>query len=435
MSPVDVGITGVVVLFVLLAAGMSIGFAMALVGFAGASYIIGVERALSMIGMIPYSEVASYTLSVVPLFLLMGQFAFNSGLSSDAYYCAYRWLGHRPGGIAMATIGGCAGFAAISGSSLAGTATMGMVALPEMRRYKYDMSLATGSIAAGGTLGILIPPSISMVIYALLTEQSIGKLLIAGVFPGIILTFLFMLTIYVLTRLNPKLGPPTPKASLRQRLGALKTSWGILVIFAVVMGGMYGGICTATEAAALGSLGCFLFMVGRRRVTRHDFYTGLADTGRIVGMIFAILIGATIFSGFLALSRLPVEMANWIGTLPIPRYGILAIILFLYFIMGCFMDILAMVVLTIPIFFPVIMHLGFDPIWFGVVIVIMMEQGLITPPIGMNVFVLHGIAEDVPMNTIFRGIIPFLLALWICLLLVIAFPQIALFLPSAMGRG
>jgi C4-dicarboxylate transporter, DctM subunit len=434
VNSVGAGITGLVVLFLLLAARMPIGFAMALVGFVGASAIIGIDGALSMIGMVPYSEVASYTLSVVPLFLLMGQFAFNSGLSADAYYSAHRWLGHLPGGVAMATIGGCAGFAAVSGSSLAGAATMGMVALPEMRRYKYDMSLATGSIAAGGTLGILIPPSISMVIYGLLTEQSIGKLLIAGIFPGILLTLLFMLTIYVLTRRNPALGPPARKASLTQRLVALKGGWGILVIFAVVMGGMYGGICTATEAAAIGALGCFLFMVGRKRVTRKDFLTGLEDTGRIVGMIFAILIGATIFSNFLALSRLPVELANWIGALPVHRYGILAIILFLYFIMGCLMDILAMVVLTIPIFFPVITHLGFDPIWFGVIIVIMMEQGLITPPIGMNVFVLHGIAKDVPMYTIFRGILPFLVAMWICLLIVIIFPQIALYLPNAM-RG
>jgi len=432
MSPVGAGIIGLGILFLLLAARMPVGFAMALVGFGGASFIIGVDGALSMMGLAPYSEVASYTLSVIPLFLLMGQFAFKAGLSADGYYLAHRWVGHLPGGIALATVGGCAGFAAVSGSSLAAAATMGKVALPEMRRYNYDMSLATGAIAAGGTLGILIPPSISMVLYAILTEQSIGKLLIAGIFPGILLTSLFMLTIYVLTRLNPTLGPSAPRASSKQRLNAVKSGWGILVIFVVVMGGIYGGICTATEAAAIGALACFLFMVGRRRVTREDFITSLADTGRIVGMIFAILIGATIFSSFLALSRLPVELASWVAALPIPRYGILAIILCFYFVMGCFMDILAMIVLTVPIIFPVIVHLGFDPIWFGVVIVIMMELGLVTPPIGMNVFVLHGIAEDVPMYTIFRGVIPFVLAMVVCLVMVIVFPQIALFLPNAM---
>ena len=434
MSPIVVGIAGVGILFLLLAARMPIGFSMALVGFAGASAIIGVERALSMVGMIPYSEVANYTLSVVPLFLLMGQFAFHSGLSGDAYYSAYRWLGHLPGGIAMATIGGCAGFAAVSGSSLAAAATMGMVALPEMRRYNYDMSLAAGSIAAGGTLGILIPPSVSMVIYAVLTEQSIGKLLIAGIFPGLLLTFLFMLTIYVQAWRNPILGPPAPKSSLRQKLSALRGGWGILAIFVVVMGGIYGGVCTPTEAAAIGALACFLFMLGRKQVTRQNLFTVLADTGRVVGMIFAILIGATIFSSFLALSRLPVELADWIGALPVSRYCVLGIILILYFILGCLMDILAMIVLTIPIFFPVIMHLGFDPIWFGVIVVIVMEQGLITPPIGMNVFVLHGIAKNIPMYTIFRGIVPFLLAMWILLLILIVFPEIALYLPSAMRR-
>jgi tripartite ATP-independent transporter DctM subunit len=413
---------------------MPIGFAMAMVGFGGVSYLIGVKPALSALGLIPYSTAAHYTLSVVPLFLLMGQFAFFSGLSRDAYYAAHRWLGHLPGGLAMSTIGGCAAFAAVSGSSLATAATMGVTALPEMRRYNYDPRLATGSIAAGGTLGILIPPSVAMVIYAVLTEESVGKLLIAGIFPGLLLAFLFMLTIYVMARRNPALGPRAPRASLRERFVALKGAWGITVLFLAVMGGIYGGLFTPTEAAAIGALGSFFFVLGRRENARRNIFESLRESGRVTAMIFAIIIGAMIFNQFLAVTRLPFELADWVGGLPLPRHGILVVILLIYVFLGMVMDTLAMILLTVPIVFPLVETLGFDLIWFGVIVVIMMEQALITPPIGMNVFVLAGVAKDVPMYTVFRGIVPFLIAMLVGLAIIIAFPQIATFLPNAM-RG
>ncbi|MFQ5825839.1 MAG: TRAP transporter large permease [Dehalococcoidia bacterium] len=434
MSPATTGLIGMGVLFLFLAARMPIGFAMALVGFGGVSYLIGVKPALASLGFIPYSTAVNYTLSVVPLFLLMGQFAFFSGLSRDAYYAAHRWLGHLPGGLAMSTIGGCAAFAAVSGSSLATAATMGVTALPEMRRYNYDPKLATGSIAAGGTLGILIPPSVAMVIYAILTEESVGKLLIAGILPGILLAFLFMLTIYIMARRNPALGPRAPKTTFKEKLLALKGAWGITLLFLLVMGGIYLGWFTPTEAAAVGALGSFLFVLAKRENTRKNIFESLRESGRVTAMIFAIIIGAMVYNQFLAVTRLPFELADWVAGLPLPRHGILVVILLIYIFLGMVMDTLAMILLTVPIVFPVVETLGFNLIWFGVIVVIMMEQALITPPIGMNVFVLAGVAKDVPMYTVFRGIVPFLIAMLIGLAIIVAFPQIATFLPNAM-RG
>jgi tripartite ATP-independent transporter DctM subunit len=422
------------VLFLFLAARMPIGFAMALVGFGGVSYLIGIKPALASLGFIPYTTAINYTLSVLPLFLLMGQFAFFSGLSRDAYYAAHRWLGHLPGGLAMATIGGCAAFAAVSGSSLATAATMGVTALPEMRKYNYDPKLATGSIAAGGTLGILIPPSVAMVIYALLTEQSVGKLLMAGILPGILLAFLFMLTIYVMAYRNPALGPRAPSTTFTEKLLALKGAWGITLLFLLVMGGIYMGWFTPTEAAAVGALGSLIFVLKKRENTQKNIFESLRESGRVTAMIFAIVIGAMVYNQFLALTQLPFQLADWVEGLPLPRHGVLVVILILYIFLGMVMDTLAMILLTVPIIFPVVETLGFDLIWFGVIVVIMMEQALITPPIGMNVFVLAGVAEDVPMYTVFRGIVPFLIAMLIGLALIVAFPQIALILPNTI-RG
>ena len=434
MSPAITGLIGMGVLFLFLAARMPIGFAMALVGFGGVSYLIGVKPALASLGFIPYTTAINYTLSVLPLFLLMGQFAFFSGLSRDAYYAAHRWLGHLPGGLAMATIGGCAAFAAVSGSSLATAATMGVTALPEMRKYNYDPKLATGSIAAGGTLGILIPPSVAMVIYALLTEQSVGKLLMAGILPGILLAFLFMLTIYVMAYRNPALGPRAPSTTFMEKLLALKGAWGITLLFLLVMGGIYMGWFTPTEAAAVGALGSLIFVLKKRENTQKNIFESLRESGRVTAMIFAIVIGAMVYNQFLALTQLPFQLADWVEGLPLPRHGVLVVILILYIFLGMVMDTLAMILLTVPIIFPVVETLGFDLIWFGVIVVIMMEQALITPPIGMNVFVLAGVAEDVPMYTVFRGIVPFLIAMLIGLALIVAFPQIALILPNTI-RG
>ena len=432
MSPITVGFIGIGILLLLIFLRMPIGFAMAFIGFVGFIYLGSVQGALSIMGMEPFATVSSYTLSVLPMFVLMGQFAFHSGLSERLYYTAYKWLGHLPGGLSMATIGGCAGFAAVCGSSLATAATMGSVALPEMKRYNYDPSLATGSVAAGGTLGILIPPSALFIIYGVLTEQSISQLFIAGVFPGILLAFLFMLTIYIRVRLNPRLGPPAPAVSIMERLAALRGSVDMLALFLLVMGGLYGGFFTPNEAGGVGAAGALLIGVVRRRFTWRGFGDALMETMRTTAMVLTIVIGAMIFNRFLCVTTMPFWLADFVGGLPVPPMAITVVIFIIYVILGCFFDGMAIVLLTLPIFYPVVLALGLDPIWFGVIICIVMEMGLITPPVGMNVYVIRGVAKDVPMYTIFRGIIPFLVPMVACAAILMVFPQIALFLPSTM---
>lgn len=432
MNPILIGIIGLAVLFVLMALEVPIAFAMALVGFCGFAVISGLDAAVNMVGLVPYTTAASYIFSVLPLFLLMGEFSSVSGLMRDAYRTINRWLGHLPGGLAMATIGGCAGFAAVCGSSVATAATMTRVVLPEMREYKYDLSLATGSLAAGGTLGILIPPSLQFIMYGVIAEQSIGKLFIAGVFPGILLALMFMLTIYVIAKLNPKLGPPAARSTWGQRLASLKDVWGLMLLFVLVIGGIWGGIFTPTEAAAVGALVSFILIIVRRQLTRQKLVTSFVGAFRTTGMCLGILIGAMIFGYFIAVTTLPMALAKFVSQLPIPPMGILICMLLVYLFLGCLMDSLAMILLTMPIFVPVILTLGFDPIWFGVVLTLMCELALITPPIGMNVFVISGMTEDVPMHTIFRGVWPFVLALIATEAILIAFPQISLFLPNTM---
>lgn len=430
MTPVTAGLIGVSILVILLFSRMPVGLAMALVGFVGFAYLTSLEGAFGVLRTAPYTTVASYDLSVLPMFLLMGSLAYYSGLSESLYRSAYKWIGQAPGGLAMATILGCAGFSAVSGSTLATASTMGMISLPEMKKYNYDPALATGAVASGGSLGILIPPSSIFIIYGILTEQSIGKLFIAGIFPGILLAFLFICSIYVRARRNPKLGPRGVKTSVVQKIVALKESWGVLVLFALIMGGLYLGWFTPTEAAGVGASGALLFALAKRQLTVHNFIAALTEAMRTTAMIFVIVIGAMIFGYFLAVSRLPFELANFAGGLSVSPYIILAGILVTYLFLGCIMDTLAMVILTVPIFYPVVLGLGFDPIWFGVMMVLVSEMGVITPPVGMNVYIIHGIAKDVPLFTIFRGVIPFLLMMLVCIILVTVFPQIALFLPS-----
>ena len=432
MSPLTAGIIGIGLLFLLFACGMPIGFVMALVGFLGYVYLGSLDAGLNIFGLTFYAGGTSYTLSVIPLFVLMGQFAAHAGLSRDIYHTVERWMGHQRGGLAMATIGACAGFAAISGSSVATAATMGTVALPEMKKYKYSEALATGTVAAGGTLGILIPPSATFVFYAILTEQSVGKLFIAGILPGIVLAALFMLTIYGHVRLNPGIAPRGERASLREKIVALKGIWGIAVLFLLVMGGIYSGVFTPTEAAGIGAFGAFVFAMGKRQVTWENFTASLAQTAQTTAMIFIIIIGAYIFGFFLAVTRIPSELADFMAGLQVSRYVILAAVVLLYTILGMFLEGFAILVLTIPIIQPLMVNLGFDPIWFGVMVIIMMEMSLITPPVGVNVFVIKGVAKDVPMYTIFRGIWPFWVAMLVCLVILSAFPQIAMFLPNTM---
>jgi C4-dicarboxylate transporter, DctM subunit len=432
MSSEMIGILGIVLLFVLLALRMYIGIAMALIGFLGLVYLVGWSAGSSILGIIPMAEASSYTLSVIPLFVLMGQFAFLSGVSSDIYKTVYAWMGHWRGGMAMATIVACSGFAAICGSSLATGATMAMVTIPEMKKFNYDTRLATGCIAAGGTLGILIPPSIGFVLYGILTELSIGKLFMAGILPGIMLAGLFIAAIYIQCRIKPEMGPCGPTSSWMSKIKALKNTWGMLVLFVIVMGGIYLGVFTPTEAAGVGAFGAFAFTLFRGKLTYKTLLDSLMQTGKMTTMIFLIIIGANIFSSFLGLTKLPMELADFMANLPLPRLLILALILIIYIILGCVMDCYAIMILTVPILFPVIEALHFDPIWFGVLMVIVLEVGLITPPVGLNVFVIKGAVPEVPLTTIFRGVWPFLAAAILAIVILIVYPILATYIPNNM---
>jgi len=434
MTPVVVGILGILFLFLLLSLRMQIGFCMALVGFVGFAVLGSLNPSFSILGMEPFKIGATYSLTVIPLFILMGQFANYSRMGFEIYQTVYRWLGFLPGGLSMATIGACGGFAAISGSSLAGAATMGMVALPEMKRFKYDDSLATGCIAAGGTLGILIPPSTVMIIYGILTEQPIATLFIAGILPGILLCGLFVLTIYIMAKLKPALGPPGPKFSMKEKIYSLKDTWSILCLFLLVIGGLYTGWFTPTEAAGVGAFGAFFITIIKKKLTWSNLTSSLAETIRTTAMVFLILIGAHIFGYFLTISQIPEQLSSLATEAGLNRYIILSMLILAYIILGCFMEGLAIMVLTIPIVYPMVLEMGFDPIWFGVIITLVMEMSLITPPVGINVFIISGISKDIPMYTIFRGILPFWFAMLICIILIVIIPQIALYLPLTMAN-
>jgi tripartite ATP-independent transporter DctM subunit len=432
MTPLTIGYISIAFLILFLFSGIPIGIVMGLIGFLGMAYIGGWGAALGLVGNVPYTTFASYDLSVVPLFILMGSFCFYAGISKDLYDTVHSWLGQLRGGLAMATVAACAGFAAVSGSSLATAATMGTVALPEMKRYKYDPALATGCVAAGGTIGILIPPSIGLVIYGVITEQSIGKLFLAGFIPGVLEALFYMATIYILCKLNPLMGPPGPRTSFKHKILALRGTWMVLLLFVLVIGGLYFGVFSPSEAAGVGACGAFIFALLRRRLNWLNFKDSLLETIVTAAMIFVIILGAMILGYFLAVTRLPFELANLISGLALNRYIILVIILLFYILLGCIMDSLAIILLTVPIFFPLILALGFDPIWFGIIIVRVTEIGLITPPVGLNVYIIKGVAKDVPMYTIFRGIVPFLMADICHVVLLVAVPQLALFLPGFM---
>jgi tripartite ATP-independent transporter DctM subunit len=434
MSPVTIGIIGIFFLFLLLALRMQIGFSMAVVGFLGYALLGSLKPSFTVLGFEPFKIGVQYSLTVIPLFILMGQFANYSKMGFEIYQTVYRWVGFLPGGLSMATVVACGGFAAISGSSLAAAATMGMVALPEMKRFKYDDALATGCIAAGGTLGILIPPSTVMIIYAILTEQPIETLFIAGILPGVVLCGLFVLTVYVMAKMKPELGPPGPKFTMKERVYSLKDTWSILLLFFIVIGGLYTGWFTPTEAAGVGAFGALVITLIKRRLTWSNLTESLSQTTKTTAMVFLILIGAHIFGYFLTLSEIPEQLSILATEAGLNRYVILSIIIVMYIVLGCFMEGLAIMVLTIPIIYPLVLDMGFDPIWFGVMITLVMEMSLITPPVGINVFIISGISKDVPMYTIFRGILPFWFAILACIIILMIFPQIALFLPNTMAQ-
>ena len=432
MSPTVIGLVGLVILVIVLFSRMPVGFVMALVGFAGFTYMVSMDTALRVLAKDFYSMFSSYNMTVVPLFILMGQITFHAGISRRLFDTAYKIFDYFPGGLAIATVGACAGFAAICGSTNASVATMTTVALPEMRRYKYGTSLSTGSIVAGGSLGILIPPSVIFIIYGIATEQSIGKLFAAGILPGILLSFFFCVTIFIWARLRPEVAPRGRKTTFKEKVFALSGITETLLLFLLVMGGLFLGFFTPTEAGAIGVGGAIILGLIRRRLTWGGFTHAVAESTRISCMVLVIVSGAIMFGHFLAITRVPFVAANWIGALPLPNYAIMGVIVVIYLIGGCFMDALAMILLTIPILFPLVTAMGYDPIWFGVIIVLVAEMGAMTPPVGINVYVLSGIARDIPLEIIFKGALPFVLSVLTCVALLIAFPQIALLLPNLM---
>jgi len=432
VTGLGLGLAAILVLFVLLGLRMPIGLAMLSVGLGGYVVVAGPAPALNYLKSAAYDEFASYTFSIVPLFLLMGEFATVGGLSQALFRSANTWLGHRPGGVAMAAIGGSAGFGAIAGSSLATAATMAQVALPEMRRYGYSGALATGTVAAGGTLGILIPPSIVLVIYAVLTEQNIAKLFAAAFIPGFLAALGYMLAITVFVRLYPDEGPVGARASYGERFRELVRVWPVLVIFLLVIGGIYAGVFTPTEAAAVGAFGTGLQALLNRTLTRRALLRTLLNTASATGMIFLIVLGADLLNVFLALTRLPQNLADTISSWQVAPTLVLVFILVLYLLLGMVMDSLSMILLTIPIFFPVVMRLDFGltpeqtAIWFGILTLVVVEVGLITPPVGLNVYIINSLARDVPMIETFRGVIPFLVSDLLRIALLVAFPAITL---------
>ncbi len=432
MSGDVTAIIGFVALFALMLLRVPIGMAMGLVGVSGFAYLAGGGPALKIVGHTSMRTVTDFNFAVVPLFLLMGSFATTSGMSSELFRAGNAFLGHLRGGLGIATIAACGGFSAICGSSVATAATFSRVAYPEMRRYGYRESFSTGVIAAGGTLGIMIPPSTVFAIYGLITEQDIGKLFIAGIVPGILAMLMYMGTVTLMGRLRPDYLPPGKHTSWAERVTSIREIWSTLLLFAFVIGGIYGGAFTATEAAGMGAVGAFILGVVRGRLSRQDIRRSLLDTTRVTAAVFTILIGALLFGYFLTITQTPQKITALLTGLGIGRYGVLVVIMFMYLVLGCIMDALAMIILTVPIILPVIKELGFDPIWFGVIIVMTVELGLISPPVGMNIFVIKSVIGDVKISTIFSGVLPFIVTDIVRLAILIAFPILALWLPSRM---
>jgi len=433
LDPIVVGIIGTVVAFVLLFLGMPIALALMLTGFVGIWYLSSLSAALPVAARTIYSVVSQYAYMVIPLFLLMGTFATSSGMVENLYKTFDKWLRRFPGGLSAATIAACAGFAAVSGSAVATAAAMANIAYPEMKRFNYSPRLITGTIAAGGTLGFLIPPSLGFVVYGMLVEQSIGKLLIAGIIPGILLAAAFIAIVVIQVKLNPELAPVSAdKVSWNEKFKALSGVWEILIVFFLVMGGIYLGWFSPTEAGAIGATILFLVALLKRKLNYENLFKGMQESIRVSAMVLFLVAGASVFSYFLALSTIPARLAGWVVALDISPYIVLAIILLIYFFLGCFIDAVSMMVLTLPVIFPVVVGLGFDPIFFGVICVLMMQVGLITPPMGLNLYTIAGTIKEVSLEEIFTGALPFVIPIFIITILIVFFPEIVLFLPSRM---
>ena len=435
MSLTMVGIIGFVLFFVLLFLNMPIGIVMALVGFVGFSVIRGWDAGLSLLSIQAYRTGCDYILGVIPLFIAMGFLAMRLALSSDLFYVMHKWIGHWRGGLAMAATVACTIFGAICGDAVATAAAVGVIALPEMRKYKYADVLSTGVLASAGNLGFLIPPSLAFVIYAVITEQSIGVLFIAGIMPGLLLTALFIIAIWGWCRIRPTLASPSPPATWGERFSSLRYILGSALVIIIVLGGIYGGIFTPTEAAAIGVFGVILIGFIFRRLTWQAFTGGISDTALLTGKIFILIIGAMIFTRFITVSEIPLHLSEAIIARELSPFVILVTMLILYIILGFVVDIIPIILITAPVLHPVLVGMGYDPVWLSVLIVITILMGGITPPVGIVVFALSGVIKDVPIYTIFKGVFPFLGAMIICLVILVAFPQIVLFLPNLMRPG
>jgi len=428
-----VAITGFIALFALMLLRVPVGIAMGTVGVLGFGYMIGdIGPALKLLAQSPIRTATDAEFAVIPLFLLMGGFASASGMSRELFRASNTFLGHLRGGLGIATIVACGGFAAICGSSVATAATFSRVAYPEMRQYGYPQSFATGVIAAGGSLGIMIPPSTVFAVYGLITEQDIGKLFIAGILPGLLAVGMYIATINIIAFLRPGFLPAAPRHSWGERIQAARDVWAVVLLFVFIIGGLYGGLFTATEAAGMGAGGALIISVLRRKLSRADFWRCLIESLRTTAAVFTILIGALIFGYFLTITQVPQKVTEFLTGLGLGPYGVLVLIMLMYLVLGCIMDAMAMIILTIPIVFPVIKTLGFDPIWFGVIIVMTVELGLIHPPVGMNVFVIKSVVKDVKLSTVFYGVLPFVVTDICRLAILIALPILATWLPSHM---
>ncbi len=426
-----VGVISIIIMILLLAMRLPVTFVMLALGMGGIAYIKGMDAALGMAPSIVYGTFANYALVVIPLFTWMGFIGFHSGISEHLYEAAYKLVGRLKGGLAIATTMACAAFGAICGSTTATSATFATLALPEMRKRGYDVSLATANIAASGILGVLIPPSVIFIVYASITAESVAKLFVAGIIPGILLAALFTIATYTVVARNPEKAPPGPSFPWKERMWALaKGGIEVIIIFAAVIGGLLSGLFTGTEAGSVGCFATLLVVLARRALTWKGFVDSLKHTVRTSTMVMLLVAAAAIYGEFLGLTRLPMIVANWVVALPMHPLLIMVGILIILMIMGCFVDALAMILLTIPIFYPAAMKLGFDGIWFGVIMTLALGMGVLTPPVGANVYVVYAIAKDVPVMKIFNGVWPYLIALWVCCLILLLFPQVALFLPS-----
>jgi len=433
MSEVTIGIIGLAVILLMFLTGIELGFAMALVGFVGFSIIVSMKAALNLLAKDIFDVFASYGFTVIPLFVLMGQVAFNAGIAKRLYHSAFRFIGHIPGGMAMATVVGATAFKAICGSSPATAATFASVAVPEMDRYHYDKKLSTGIVATVGTLGILIPPSVTLIVFGIITEQSIGKLFLAGIVPGLIIAFFFVCIIYGWCKINPALGPRGEKSTWRQRISSLPEVFWVVLIFVLVVGGLMQGFFTPTEAGSVGTFAVILLSVIKRDINFKGYLKSVAESLRTACMVLMLIAGSTILGHFLAVTRIPMIAADWIIGLSLHKDLVMVLIGLIYLLGGSFIDDLAFMVLATPIFYPAIIKLGFDPIWFGMIIAITVMIGVVIPPVAINVFVVRNITK-VPFGVIYKGVYPFLISLIVCAALLFLFPQLATFLPSVLMR-